>query len=158
MCIIVDTNVAGLIFGGHTSIPMAAEFLRGRIYSGKLNPVFSNALFSELESYAFFRGWLTRMRQTGAIGELDDHELEQVESIASDLRKQAKIESNDHGIIALAQVAKAKVLCTNDVALQQDYINLKIGVVYPLNSNKPKRHRQLLDNYGNCPRLKSKRG
>lgn len=156
MCIIIDTNVAGIVFSETASNYEAVEFLRGRLESGSINPVFSRGLMGELENSECFKIWWRDKQRSGKLSELTSEELDDIESLGRRLKRAKKLESNDHDIIALATIAKATILCTKDNKLKSDYKKLKVGVIYPMRDKKPSRYRKILDDYGKCPRFNQK--
>lgn len=69
---------------------------------------------------------------------------------------QGDLKSNDHDIVALAIVSGAEILCTNDIKLIEDYKRHTSGKIYPLDQKISKKHRELLNKHGVCPRLRKK--
>ena len=117
MCAIVDANVAHEVFGENAP-PAGARFLdwidngNGRLVAGGL-------LMSELErSSPDFREWVAEAQNSGRILEV---KADKVENKTETLREAGVCRSNDHHVIALAQVSRARLLYSNDRALQRDF-------------------------------------
>ena len=147
MCAIVDANVAHEVFGENAP-PAGARFLdwidngNGRLVAGGL-------LMSELErSSPDFREWAEEAQQSG---KLLVESAGEVENKTATLREAGACRSNDHHVIALAQVSGARLLYSNDRALQDDFrdkslIDSPRGRVYSTlgTSSFSRAHRDLL--------------
>ena len=132
MCVIIDANAAHQVFGDSKS--EAGEFLLSRL-STTIRMAVGGELLDELERIGGFSRWLRAARRTGRARLISDDE---VNSEADALRAQGACESNDHHVLALAKVSGARLLFTNDNALQSDFTNRRIirgtqGRIYTTN-------------------------
>lgn len=154
MCAILDANVkhelasrqgqAGASFydwllAGHGRIVIGGTKLKAELYAGSESG--DNRLISEL-------------RRAGRISEYDDNP---VDSRADDLRGEGVCGSDDHHIIALAQISGARLLYTNDRRLQKDFknrtlVNRPRGKIYTTvqTKNTTNVHRRLLNDRNLC--------
>ena len=132
MCVIIDANAAHQVFGD--SKTEAGEFLLRRL-SPRIKLAVGGELLDELERIGGFSRWLRAARRTGHARLVSDDE---VNSEADALRAQDACQSNDHHVLALANVSGARLLFTNDNALQADFGNRQIiggtrGRIYTTN-------------------------
>ena len=117
MCAIVDNNVVAEVFGDEDSRPEAGQQFRKKIDSGKIILVLGGKLRSEIEHKEFRRYW-TEATKAGRVKNCDDGEVRQLTGKIKDTKS---CKSNDEHIIALAQISGARLLYTNDEALQTDF-------------------------------------
>ena len=147
MCAIIDANVAHEVFGP-TLHPAGQGFLRwvsegaGRIVAG-------GKLLQELTGgSAGFKQWTREAQLAGRMRIVSANE---VEAKAEQLESQGAYMSDDPHVIALAQVSGARLLYSNDRALQKDFKTKRLidnprGKVYSTSRNRnfTKTHRELL--------------
>lgn len=117
MCAIVDANVGHEVFGD-------AQSEAGRYFLDWLNRtnggtlVIGGKLREELGANLNFLRWLrAAVGQGRAISVNDDR----VDAEAESLRAQGDCRSNDEHVLALARISGARLLFTNDRALQDDF-------------------------------------
>ncbi len=120
MCAIVDANfVSDLHVADSRAVVKWLSRNQVRVAVGGL-------LLNELRKTKF-RDWL---REAGLNALLYRVDSAKVETVATDL--QGRCRSNDHHVVALAQVSGARLLCSRDQALQADFKNLiSRGKVFP---------------------------
>ena len=117
MCAIVDANVAHEVFGENAP-PAGARFLNW-INNGNGRLVAGGLLMSELErSSPGFKAWSSQAQRSG---KLLVENADEVENRTATLSETGACRSNDHHVIALAQVSGARLLYSNDRALQDDF-------------------------------------
>lgn len=151
MCAIVDTNVSGEVFGDSRS--EAGQFFldwlnrRGRLAIG-------GRLRQELDVSERVRLWLQQAILANRARAINDHD---VDAETEALQAQGICQSNDAHVLALARLSGARLLFTNDQALQQDFTNPRIiegvrGRVYTTRANRDVRrsHRDLLNRTDLC--------
>jgi len=152
MCAILDANVVHEVFkvDDHDAGKQFLKWLntRGRlVVGGKLTGEIS-------EGSEKFRKWARIARIKGRMRIVDDNKVTQREK---DLMEAGNCQSNDTHIIALAQVSGARLLYSNDRALQQDFKNKKLldhprGKVYSTlrGGDFLRTHQMLLANRNLC--------
>ena len=118
MCAILDANAASAVFGRHQG--GAARAFLDWINDGSGSLVVGGKLRSELNKVGAFREWQRQAVLAGRIKNADDAA---VDKRARELERVDKCASNDHHIIALANVSGARLLYTNDGELQRDFKN-----------------------------------
>jgi len=150
MCVIIDANVAVDAFlGRHADYAYLMNAIRrGRtrlIYGGKLTREYSRtgrvfSLIVEMSRSGRAQGW-----PDARVDELEDQ-----------LRSEGSCMSDDEHVIALARVSGARLLCTRDNDLTQDFKNRTLltpkGKIY----RRPS-HKLLLDTsceYRKCARCR----
>ena len=124
MCIILDNNISGEVFGGKRSEASEAvwRWINGIEGEDKwLRVVIGGKLTSELKKNSRVREWLIRGMRRGNIINYGSKVVDLKESEVRnwDLR------SDDPHIIALALESDARLLYTNDLLLQKDFTNVK---------------------------------
>ncbi len=139
MCVIVDTNVASLVFNAPLKeefIPLF-EWITSPKQNGKL--VVGGQLLRELENNHGILRFLRTLDQAGRVRLIDQSavEKEQKRVIES-----AFCVSNDHHVIALACVSGARTLCSHDSNLHADFTNPRLvnkprGKVYQNQTHSP---------------------
>ena len=152
MCAIVDANVIAEIFGSQR--PPAGETFFHWINGGNGRLVIGGKLLKELESSDRFMSWGHKALLAGKIKIIDKIA---VNARTKELCDEGKCKSNDSHVIALAQVSGARLLYSNDKALQQDFKNKSLldrprGKVYSTLQHQSLRdsHKQLLRNKDLC--------
>ena len=151
MCAIVDTNVAGEVFGNSPSEA-------GRFFFNWLNSkgvlVIGGRLLQELDGYGRFHEWFLQASLAGRARLIPDAV---VDAEAEALRGQGICRSNDEHILGLARVSGARLLFTNDQDLQDDFRDRRIiggsrGRVYTTRQsrNLSSTHRSLLGRTNLC--------
>ena len=118
MCAIVDANVAGEVFGKTVS-PAGREFFNW-LNDGRGRLVVGGKLLKELEGRQDFTKWATEATRAGQLTTLN---VDQVEKRTREIKREAKHSSNDPHVLAVAQIGRARLLFTNDRALEQDFGN-----------------------------------
>ena len=150
MCVIIDANLAAIIF---TPSP-AEDFLPvldwifdkdGRLVSG-------GKLTQELFKIGAARRFLRTLNQAGRAIRVPDGKVSKEETwvISTGL-----CQSDDQHIIALARISGARTLCSKDGNLHQDFKNQKLisnprGAVY-----QKAEHAHLLQHTSSCRRYRS---
>ena len=122
MCAI-DANVRDQVFGD--SQPAVGEYLFNQLNSekNKLRLVVGGKFLQELSKSRAFNTWLQTALLFGRAQSIAD---EDVETATQALRNQGSCLSDDENVLALAQVSRARLLYTNDRALQRDFKNRQI--------------------------------
>ena len=155
MCAIVDANVASEIFGPDPK-PAGAEFFDW-IKKGSGRLVAGGKLLEELEaSSEDFRIWASEAVKAGNMKIVNRSE---VAARIEQIQRKGECKSNDPHILALAEISGARLLYSNDVALQQDFNDKKLidkprGKVYStrLGGNFRDSHKNLLRANNLCRR------
>lgn len=117
----VDKNVVDELFGSNGR-EAGPEFLKwiergdGRLTSGGGN-------WDELRDHRKFRAWADIARNSGWL-RLVPHKV--VHDETERLKRNRACKSNDEHVIALARIGGARLLYTNDQALQDDFDNEKL--------------------------------
>lgn len=146
MCVIVDANLASLVFGNPTGsdfVPVV-EWLAQKgclVYGGKLA--------DELGRIESARRLVLALQRAGRARLVDRAKLEAEEM---NVKRTRLCQSNDLHIIALALVSGARTLCSRDVALHRDFKNWQLisrprGSVY-----QTAEHKRLLRHTPSCRR------
>jgi len=128
-CAIVDANAAADVFGATPSD--AGAGLRRWISAGRGQLVSGGKLHEELrQASSRFRAWAVTAQAAAQLRLVDASALrphiERFEHLAN-------LQSNDAHVLALASVSGARLLYSNDAALQKDFTNL--GLI-----NNPRGH------------------
>jgi predicted nucleic acid-binding protein len=118
MCLIVDANLAGLVFGSppHPDFVPVLDWLQecdgGLIVGGHLA--------TELARMERSRRFVLQLLRAGIARQVpaEDVARQEAEVAATGL-----CESNDTHVVALARASGARTLCTHDKALQRDFRN-----------------------------------
>lgn len=124
MCIILDNNISGEVFGGDKSEASEAvwRWINGKEANGKrLRVVVGGELTRELNKNSQVRGWLIRNAQRANLmvfGKEVDLKEKEV--------KNWNLRSDDPHIIALALVSGARLLYSNDLLLQKDFSDARL--------------------------------
>ena len=147
VCAIVDANVAHEVFGSNP--PPAGEGFFQWISTGRGRLVSGGKALEELErSSGDFRQWASQAVQAGTMTIVSESELEKR---TQQVEANGEYQSDDPHVLALAQVSGARLLYSNDSALQGDFKNRRLidnprGRVYSTRESKnftPSRRRLL---------------
>jgi hypothetical protein len=154
MCVIVDANVAGLVFRGepHSDFVPVFDWLRDPRRDGCL--VFGGELAAELRRVKGGRSYLLQLSRAGRARQIPDADVRAEERR---LARAGACRSNDPHVVALARVSGARTLCTHDGDLQRDFTNCDLisdprGKVY-----KRPNHCHLLCHTRSCGLLRRRR-
>jgi len=120
------------------------KYVREKLLDGILKMVYGGKLLTEYIRSPKIKSVLRKFDQIGIAQAYDD---EKVNSEAKRIRRLRACRSKDAHIIALAKVSGARLLCSEDGKLHQDFKNSRLlsnpkGVVYQTSD-----HRPLLDKY-----------
>jgi len=149
MCVIIDANLACLIFrqSPHADFLPVFQWLHDLKKNGCL--VFGGRLAGQLFQVDVARRSLKALYQAGRAIRISDAEVcaEENRLIEEDLCR-----SNDPHVIALARISGARTLCSCDKDLHKDFKNCKLisnprGSVY-----QTAKHAHLLQHTNSCPR------
>ncbi len=120
MCAIIDASVVFEAFGKKTT--KAGKRFREWLESANGMLVVGGDSLVELTKNGNFSSWLTEARRRGNwVRQVSQHDID----AASDALNQ-DFKSNDGHILALARVSGARLLFTNDRALQKDFANTNL--------------------------------
>lgn len=140
MCLIVDANLCSVVFKKTSNASF--EKLRGAIFSNRLTLIHGGKLTKEYGA-AGVLGVIAMLAQSGRAIRVSEALIE-----AELVKIENRCTSNDDHVIALARADRhrARVLCTNDQALQRDFKNKALidgprGTIY-----SPTRHKASLAN------------
>ena len=152
MCAIVDNNVRDQVFGNNR--PDAGEFFFNWLEERSGRLVVGGELLRELSGYSNFTAWLPDAIRSGRVSVIPD---EAVDAEAASLRAEGLCRSDDEHVLALARLSGARLLFTNDRALQEDFRNRAIvggvrGRIYTTRERSDIRrtHRDLLQRRDLC--------
>lgn len=153
MCAIVDANVAGEVFGPSPQ-PAGEKFFEW-INKGSNRLVAGGKLLEELElSSRDFRIWASVAISAGKMRIISESA---VNARTEEIHGEGVCRSDDPHVLALAQVSGARLLYSNDRALQQDFKDKELidsprGRVYSTRDSKDfkRSHRQLLGRRDLC--------
>ena len=147
MCVILDANVVGEVFGPSRRSEAGEGFFEW-INTGKGRLVAGGKLFQELCDSQKFQNWWKEALLAGRVRRVDDGK---VDDRTKELKGQDLCQSNDEHVVALAQVSGARLLYSNDRALQRDFNDKSLidnppGKNYSTNQSKRfgKTHKSLL--------------
>ena len=121
VCLIVDTNLAGLVFGGthHPDFEPVIEWLTSEKKNGVL--VVGGLLAEEMENADKTRRFILTLRRAGRAMVFPE-----VETELESERVKMKCKSNDSHVIALARISGARILCSNDKTLHEDFTDKEL--------------------------------
>jgi hypothetical protein len=145
MCLIIDANIASLVFGKESNssdFRPIIDWLTSPLRNGKL--VVGGKLRDELFEIENTRRFIIRLIQAGRARNI----IENVDEETEKVRNLPELKSDDPHIIALAKVSGARILCSHDKALHEDFRNYRIisnprGHIY-----QNATHKGLLSKYG----------
>jgi len=151
MCIIVDANLASVVFGDdiQDDFKPVIDWLTLPRKDGKL--VYGGQLATELDRVSSARRFVKSLIQAGRARRIPDND------IAAEARRVAdQCVSNHAHVIALARISGARILCSRDANLHTDFTNPALitaprGHVYQNSA-----HRPLLQRYGHTAACKQK--
>ncbi len=148
MCAIVDTNVYHQVFSTGSQSSAGKYFLDWLMRRNGGTLVSGGGHLRELNRIADFKRVFAERLQAGRARRIPD---ETVDAETEALRSSDICRSNDEHVIALATVSGARLLFTNDNALQDDFRDRQIiggtqGRIYTtqLSSRVSNTHRNLL--------------
>lgn len=152
MCLIVDANLASVVFASPPQpdfAPVLDWFEKGDgcvAYGGRLA--------AELERLGKARRYLRALLQAGRALLFPDNAISGEEDIVANT---GLCRSNDPHVIGLARVSGARTLCTHDGDLQKDFRNPQL-IAKPRGSIYQRReHARLLRHSSSCGRLQKRR-
>ena len=121
MCVIVDANVAGEVFGANRS--SAGREFRRWITTGTGYLSTGGKQLAELRKLGTFRDW-----EKNAINyqRIRYEDASKVECCTAKTVAANECQSDDEHVVALANVGSARLLYTNDRALQRDFRNPRL--------------------------------
>ena len=125
MCIILDNSIGGEVFGNNKSDASEAvwRWINGIEGEGKrLRVVIGGRLTRELYRNGQIRDWLIRGVRRANVIVYDNNAVDLMEKEVSSW----SLKSDDPHVIALALVSGARLLYSNDLALQKDFRNAKL--------------------------------
>ncbi len=154
MCAILDANVVGEVFGKVRTAAGNAFLKWLNKGKGRLRLVSGGTLHEELSKSMRFREWALEAIRGGV---MKRENADAVNKRTEELRREGACASDDPHVLALAQVSGARLLYSNDSALQRDFkkkslIDNPRGKVYSTleNQNFLPSHRRLLANRNLC--------
>ena len=154
MCAIVDTNVYHEVFTTGSQSDAGKYFYDWLMKRNGGTLVSGGGHLRELNRIADFKRVFAERLQAGRARRIPD---EAVDSETDTLRSQGICDSNDEHVLALAKVSGARLLFTNDGALQDDFRNRRIvpgtkGRVYTTVDHRDVRdtHKDLLQRRDLC--------
>jgi len=156
MCAILDANASWEVFGddGTEAVRKFFDWLN----SGRGVLVVGGKLWEELGQNTNMQEWARQAILSGRINVKDNR---QVSMQAAHVSQSGSVESNDPHMLALAQVGGARLLYSNDEALQRDFkkkalIDNPRGKIYSTRATKSfgSSHRGLLVRRGLCRRVR----
>ena len=118
MCAIIDTNVVAEAFGSNR--PPAGLMFYEWVNAGTGRLVAGGKLLEELDNNLSFKEWRANAERYGKIRRVNKNDID---ARAEQLRSESEYRSNDPHVLALAQVSGARLLYSNDIALQRDFGN-----------------------------------
>ena len=154
MCAIIDTNVYHEVFSTGSQSSAGKYFYDWLMRRNGGTLVSGGGHLRELNRIADFKRVFAERLQAGRARRIPD---ETVDAETDTLRSQVICDSNDEHVLALARVSGARLLFTNDDALQDDFRNRRIvggtrGRVYTTRQSKDVRnvHKSLLQRRDLC--------
>lgn len=156
MCVIIDANIADDVFGKHG--PASTKGLFDLIISGNLTFVVGGSkLTNELDRVSDIARVVIRESLIAGVGISVNNAV--IDKRTKQIINEYNFVSNDQHIIALAQVSGARLLCSYDRALHEDFKNKELlnnprGRIYPASEPADqefgKKHRDLLNRTDLC--------
>ena len=157
MCAILDANVAWQVFGADR--PPAGRAFFDRIDSGRVRLVVGGLLRRELDRSEVFQKWRRQAELAGRITLLND---DAVDETARQLEQENACRSDDEHVVAIARLSGARLLYSNDVALQDDFTDKALvdrprGKVYStrIHQDLTPTHQRLLASRNLCTRRRT---
>ncbi len=127
MCIIVDANLQGSFMNRHPDMVPVHDWIKNK--GGKIAHSYTPKF--QKETTEPFKEELLNLSRRGRVKLIESKDVQKQQNTLSNLQ------SNDPHIIALALVAKAKVLITHDKKLGKDFKQHVGGSIY---HNKTHKH------------------
>lgn len=121
MCAIVDASVTYEVFGNRQT--EAGRHFRKWLDSGRGQVVVGGRLLAELTQNGNFRRWFQEARRAG--GRVRQLRTKTILETEERLDRRL-MRSNDQHVVALALVSGARLLYTDDHALQRDFTNRQV--------------------------------
>lgn len=121
MCAILDADVVSAVSTGNPAAG-AREFRRW-IETGTGRLVVGGRLRKELAANGAFKEWLRQALLRGSVRDTPDR---QVDDEARAVASREDLRSNDEHVLALARLSGARLLCSRDEALREDFRNRKL--------------------------------
>ena len=136
MCLILDTNKYGNFLNQDN--PDMEPVRKWLEKGGKIAYSPTQEMERELEGHEGMKDWFKARRRTPRVKYIPKNKVEQA---MKKLLQSSNLRSNDHHIIALAQVSGVKLLISSDRKLHADFTNKDIvgGSIY-----QNKKHQHLL--------------
>jgi len=117
MCLIVDANLASLVFGqDHDDFRPLIDWLVSPRTDGKL--VVGGHLATELNRVGVARRFVISLLQAGRAKQISDIATNEEENLIA-----GSCKSDDPHVIALARISGARILCSHDKTLHKDFKN-----------------------------------
>jgi len=145
MCLIVDANLAGIVFSSppHPDFVPVIDWLLEK--DGCL--IVGGHLGTELARLEKAKRFLLALLRAGRAKQIPAQQVSREEAA---VRETGYCQSNDGHVIALARVSGARTLCTHDKTLQKDFRNHQLiakprGSIY-----QRKSHEKLLRHTTSC--------
>lgn len=153
MCLIVDANLLSLVFceKPQDDFRPLIDWLALPNKDGML--VVGGRLATELDKVFIAKRFVRSLLQAGRARQIPDTATNEEEKIIADSCK-----SDDPHVIALARISGARVLCSHDKTLHEDFTNPKLisdpkGCIY-----QNAEHAHLLSRYGHTKACKISMG
>jgi rRNA-processing protein FCF1 len=150
VCVIVDADVAPMVFSNDSAneFQPVFEWLIGK-HDARI--VVGGKLLRELYKIERARRLIIELNKLGRVYQVQSTVITEEEKV---LRDMGCCRSNDICVIAVARISGARILCSNDGLLQQDFKNLSFirpkGKVYSRHS-----HRRLLGHTSSCKKVRN---
>ncbi len=151
MCLILDANVVGTVFRGDSPVGQDVfEWLE----NPRARLVVGGKLYDELAHDGRFERWAEEAGKDGRLRRFPPQQIENEEEALPT----RELRSDDPHVIALARVSGARILCSEDRDLWNDFQNGKLvshpgGKILPMGTNKNARRNRdrLLQRTHLCP-------
>ncbi len=149
MCIIIDTNLAALIFSDSPPDDFAPiiDWLTSPNKDGKL--VIGGHLGRELDKVSSAKRFVRSLLQAGRARSIPtdatDTETENIKALCV---------SDDPHVIALAKLSGARLLCSHDKGLHKDFTNIDLISMPDGRIYQKAEHTHLLRKHGHTPACK----
>lgn len=144
MCLIIDNNVVHLVFRQTPSedyIPIVKALTQR-----KAKAVYGGYLVEEYKLLRTYFKIILEFDRQGMMRKINDTK---VNDVTTNIEKRVSLKSDDPHIIALALVSNARLLCSEDKDLAEDFTNKEIlnprGKVY-----RKKTHAHLIRKHCEC--------
>jgi len=120
VCVIIDTQLLHQVFRNvHPNYSDVNRFLS----QNKIQLVYGGKLKREYVRLGWFRRLLLRLDQQGSARKVDDVK---VDSESVQVSNKGLCISNDPHIVALARISGARILCSMDIDLIEDFGNKEL--------------------------------